>query len=88
MLTSGRVIALQSHNAAHGVEVLAGDPMPRVVEGSPAPCMNVILKFPSMGAFDAWYDAPEYQPLKQVRIDTTDHQTTEMIVLKSYGAAQ
>lgn len=79
---------LQSHNQAHGVEVLAGDSDPMIVEGTPDPRMNVILKFPSAEAFDAWYTAPEYQPLKQVRIDTTDHAVTEMIVLKAYGAAQ
>jgi len=79
---------LQSHNAEHGVEVLAGDADPRVVEGSPTPRLNVILKFPSMAAFDAWYSAPAYQPLLQKRIETTDHENTEMIVLKSYGAAQ
>lgn len=85
---SDYAMPLQSHNAAHGVEVLAGDPDPRVVEGNPPSRMNVILKFPSMDAFDAWYTAPEYQPLKKVRIETTDHENTEMIVLKSYGAAQ
>ena len=77
---------LQSHNAAYGVEVLAGDAEPRVIEGTPVPRLNVLLKFPSMEAFDGWYTAPEYQPLKQKRIETTDHDTTEMIVLKSYGA--
>ncbi|MEM7210729.1 MAG: DUF1330 domain-containing protein [Pseudomonadota bacterium] len=77
---------LQSHNAAHGVEVLAGDGDPRVVEGHPPSRLNVFLKFPSMDAFDAWYSAPEYQPLKQVRIETTNHAETEMIVLKAYGA--
>ena len=79
---------LRSHNAAHGVEVLAGDPDPLIIEGTPTPRMNVILKFPSIDAFDAWYTAPEYQPLKQARIATTDHASTEMILLKSYGAAQ
>ncbi|MEM9062626.1 MAG: DUF1330 domain-containing protein [Pseudomonadota bacterium] len=78
---------LQSHNAAHGVEVLAGDADPRVIEGAPPPRLNVLLKFPSMDAFDAWYSAPDYQPLKQKRIETTDHASTEMIVLKAYGAA-
>lgn len=78
---------LQAHNAAHGVEVLAGDPAPRVIEGTPPECLNVLLKFPSMDAFDAWYDAPDYQPLKQIRIDTTDHARTEMVVLQAYGAA-
>ena len=79
---------LQSHNQAHGVEVLVGDADPRIVEGTPDPRLNVILKFPSLEVFDAWYTAPEYQPLKQIRIDTTDHALTEMIVLKSYGAAE
>lgn len=77
---------LQSHNAAHGVEVLAAGTDPRIIEGEPQQGMNVFLKFPSMDAFDAWYSAPEYQPLKQVRIETTDHDRTEMIVLKAYGA--
>jgi uncharacterized protein (DUF1330 family) len=79
---------LRAHNAAHGVEVLAAGADPRIVEGSPEPRMNVILKFPSMDAFDAWYTAPAYQPLKQVRVETTDHATTEMIVLNAYGAAR
>ena len=38
---------LQSHNATHGVEVLAGDPDPLIIEGTPTPRLNVILKFPS-----------------------------------------
>lgn len=77
---------LQPLNAAHGVEVLAGDPEPRVVEGEPKPSMHVLLKFPSNQAFDAWYEAPEYQPLKAIRLETTDPAKTEMLVLKAYGA--
>lgn len=79
---------LQAHNAAHGVEVLAAGSEPRVIEGNPPPQMNVLLKFSSMEVFDNWYTAPAYQPLKQIRIETTDHGSTEMIVLNAYGAAQ
>jgi uncharacterized protein (DUF1330 family) len=34
---------------------------PEVVQGPTEPPRTVILEFPSMTAFHAWYDSPEYQ---------------------------
>lgn len=33
----------------------------------------VIIEFPDMGALNAWYNAPEYQPLISLRKQCTSH---------------
>jgi uncharacterized protein (DUF1330 family) len=40
-------------------------------EGVPAQPRIVIGEFPTMDAALAWYESPEYQSIKQLRIDAT-----------------
>jgi uncharacterized protein (DUF1330 family) len=48
---------------AHEGRVVAFDEEPEVVEGQIEHPRTVILEFPSMTAFHAWYDSPEYQEI-------------------------
>lgn len=38
-----------------------------VLEGDWAPARLVILEFPDMARLQAWYDSPEYRPLRDIR---------------------
>lgn len=40
-----------------------------LLEGTTQPNRTVILEFPSMERLHAFYDSPEYAPLKQMRMD-------------------
>ena len=53
--------------AAHGGRYLARGGTTRVLEGERAPKRLVILEFPSMDKLAAWYDSPEYRPLRAMR---------------------
>ena len=52
-----------------GAEVLAASPAPKVLEGEWAGNWTVVIRFPSMQAAQDWYNSPEYQPLKELRIN-------------------
>ena len=56
--------AIESH---HG-RTLAFDEEPEVVEGTIENPRTVIVEFPSMTAFRAWYDSPEYQEILPLRL--------------------
>ena len=51
--------------------VVAFDEEPEVIEGSIEHPRTVILEFPSMTAFQAWYDSPEYQEILPLRLKST-----------------
>lgn len=53
-----------------GGEVLAARGAVRVLEGDWEPQSVTILKFADMEALNAWYESPEYEPLKQMRLDS------------------
>src|SRR4029450_5259780 len=53
---------------SHQGRVVAYDEEPEVVEGSIDRPRTVILEFPSMTAFHAWYDSPEYQEILPLRL--------------------
>ena len=53
--------------AAHGGRYLARAGATEVLEGSWTPQRCVILEFPDMERFQAWWDSPEYAPLKALR---------------------
>lgn len=56
---------------AHGGEYLVvGGPFDSV-EGQWRPAYPVLIRFPSMAAARAWYDSPEYAPLKAQRLAAT-----------------
>jgi len=52
-----------------GGQMIAGTPSPIVLEGEWDGNWAAILRFPSVEMAQAWYDSPEYQPLKALRID-------------------
>lgn len=53
--------------AAHGGRYLARGGATEVLEGAWSPRRCVILEFPSMVQFRAWWTSPEYQPLRAIR---------------------
>lgn len=54
--------------AAHGGKYLVRGGAVEVLEGSMAPKRQVILEFPDMAHLKAFYNAPEYQALKALRL--------------------
>lgn len=57
--------------AAYGGRYLARGGATTVLEGGWSPRRCVILEFPSMAQLKAWWDSPEYQPLRAIRERTT-----------------
>lgn len=53
--------------AAHGGRYIARGGARHVLEGSWRPKRAVIIEFPGLDAFKAFWDAPEYQPLRELR---------------------
>ncbi len=53
--------------AAHGGRYLARGGSTEVLEGSWSPKRCVILEFPDMEHFRAWWSSPEYAPLRVLR---------------------
>ena len=51
-----------------GAEILAVSPDPVVLDGEWAGNWTVVIRFPSMQVAEDWYQSPEYQPLKELRI--------------------
>jgi uncharacterized protein (DUF1330 family) len=60
--------------AAHGGRYLARGGSTQVLEGSWSPKRCVILEFPDMERFRAWWSSPEYAPLKALRQRATRSQ--------------
>ncbi|WP_291012823.1 DUF1330 domain-containing protein [Hydrogenophaga sp.] len=56
---------------AHGGRYLARGGDTEVLEGSWSPKRCVILEFPDMARFRAWWTSPEYAPLRTIRERTT-----------------
>jgi len=56
----------------HGAEVLVADYEAKTIEGSPSR-VNVVLRFESEEAAMAWYNDPDYAPVRQIRFDATDN---------------
>lgn len=54
----------------HGAEILAADYEAEALEGRAAG-VNVILKFPSEEAARNWYNDPDYDRVKQIRLSST-----------------
>jgi uncharacterized protein (DUF1330 family) len=57
--------------AAHGGRYLARGGATEVLEGGWAPRRAVIVEFQSMAALKAFYDAPDYRSLRELRQRTT-----------------
>ncbi|PYI66359.1 MAG: DUF1330 domain-containing protein [Verrucomicrobia bacterium] len=56
---------------SHQGRVVAFDEEPEVGEGPIEHLRTVILEFPSMTAFHAWYDSLEYQEILPLRLKST-----------------
>jgi uncharacterized protein (DUF1330 family) len=56
---------------AYGGRYLARGGATEVLEGSWSPKRCVILEFPDMERFRAWWDSAEYVPLRRLRERTT-----------------
>jgi uncharacterized protein (DUF1330 family) len=53
--------------AAHGGRYLARGGATEVLEGAWSPKRCIILEFPDMDRFRAWWSSPEYMPLRAIR---------------------
>lgn len=53
-----------------GRYIAIGGPF-EVKEGDWKPTFPVFLEFPDLAAANRWYDSPEYQPLKALRLAAT-----------------
>lgn len=53
----------------HGGQMIAGTPMPTVLEGKWEGSWAAILRFPTMEMAQTWYESAEYKPLKELRIN-------------------
>jgi uncharacterized protein (DUF1330 family) len=53
--------------AAYGGKYLARGGKVEVVEGNRVPARMVILEFPTLAQAKAWYDSPEYRPVRAIR---------------------
>jgi uncharacterized protein (DUF1330 family) len=58
--------------AAHKGRYLARGGTTQVMEGSWSPHRCVILEFPDMEHFRAWWSSPEYAPLRELRQRSTN----------------
>ena len=58
----------------HGVEILVADYEVKTLEGQ-GRGVNVVLKFESEEAAMNWYNDPDYEPVKKIRLDSTKNGT-------------
>jgi uncharacterized protein (DUF1330 family) len=58
--------------AKHHGKVIVGNKTAQGLEG-PKPGMNVIIEFPSETEVTAFYEDPEYQPVKDIRLRATSN---------------
>lgn len=65
----------------YGAEILVADYEAKPIEGK-ARGVNAVLRFESEEAVMNFYYAPEYQPLKKLRLDSTKNGT--IIMAKPY----
>jgi len=57
-------------------QMIAGSPTPKVLEGNWEGNWAAILRFPSLSQAEAFYNSPEYQPLRELRMsELTDGDT-------------
>ncbi len=53
--------------AAHGGRYLARGGANEVLEGTWRPRRSAIIEFPSVASMKAFWESPEYQPLREIR---------------------
>ncbi len=57
---------------SEGFRVVAIDDAPQTIEGEAPGKRLVIVELDSEERFRAWYDSPEYAPVRQLRLDGTE----------------
>jgi uncharacterized protein (DUF1330 family) len=55
----------------HGGDFIIASSKFRVAEGEWNPGLFIVIKFPTMQQLSAWYDSPEYRPIRQFRLDNS-----------------
>jgi uncharacterized protein (DUF1330 family) len=63
-----------------GGEIVAARGAVHVLEGEWQPHSVTLLKFDDMDSLMAWYESPEYAPLKQMRLESN---TGDIIVIEA-----
>lgn len=56
----------------YGGRYLARGGETTLVEGDSAPSRAVIIEFESAARAKEWYDSPEYEPIKRMRLDSAN----------------
>lgn len=69
--------------ALYGGKYLGRGGLTRVLEGDWQPHRLVIVEFPNMDSLVAWYESPEYAPLKALREKCA---TTRIVALEGITA--
>jgi uncharacterized protein (DUF1330 family) len=70
-----------------GGEMIAGTPAPTVLEGEWDGSWVAILRFPSLEMAQTWYQSPEYQPLKELRINELT-ESGQILLIEGVGFPQ
>lgn len=70
-----------------GAEVVAAATAPKVLEGEWDGNWTVVVRFPSLGAAQAWYDSPEYQPLKDLRTRELTNGGGSLVIVEGFDPA-
>jgi len=70
-----------------GGEMIAGSPSPTLLEGDWDGNWAAVLRFPNKEAGMAWYDSPEYRPLRQLRIDELTEPGGRVMLVEAFDPA-
>jgi len=70
-----------------GGEMIAGSPAPKLLEGDWDGNWAAVLRFPNVEAAMAWYDSPEYRPLRQLRIDELTEPGGRVLLVEAFTPA-
>ncbi len=65
-------------------QMIAGSASPIVKEGDWDGNWAAVLRFPSMEAANAWYNAEEYQPFKELRINEMQLEAGRVVILEGF----
>ena len=60
------------HTEKYGGKLIAASPEPTVLEGSLNSIRTLIIEFPDLASLNGWYEADEYQPLKEIRLSAIE----------------
>jgi uncharacterized protein (DUF1330 family) len=69
--------------AAHGGRYIARGGTSEVLEGTWHPKRTAIIEFPSLAAFKTFWNAPDYQPLRELRERSA---TSNLVVIEGLSS--